>query len=456
MSTVDPAAPSTPRGVVGWLARQSPGLRRIVRNIGWLGLEQMVRMVTGLAVGIYVARHLGPAGYGVIGYATALMLIGSALSRMGLQEVATRDLVRDEQGRNLTLGSAFALRLIGGVLAYGVLLLFGLYAAADLQTRLAVLVIGAGVLAQPFDMPGAWFQAHQRLAPLALAQLTGVLVCAALRIGFVMTDKPLLWFAWPVAAEIAIGAALVMAAYARAAGSPLRWQVSRARLATLLAASLPLTLAIATTELSLRLPQVLLVQLGSTAEAGYYAAATRLSEALYFLPVIACTALFPAVVRSFAIGGKHYAQRMEALYGLLLWGSLVIAAPLCLLAPWLIGLLFGADYAAAAQVLRIHAWSLPLVALSVARSRALIAEGLVRFNLLASVVNLTLNVALAWLLIPPLGAAGAAWASVLPRLVSAVALNFAFASTRAQGVVMLRAVLAPALVLTLIRKRRVP
>jgi O-antigen/teichoic acid export membrane protein len=449
-------APFMRIGFFRWLASQPHGLRRAARSIGWLGLEQMVRMVTGLAVGIYVARHLGPAGYGVIGYATALMLIGSALSRMGLQEVVTRDLVRDDAARNVTLGSAFALRLAGGVLAYGALLAYGLQASGDAQTRLAVLVIGAGVLAQPFDMASAWFQAHQRLAPLALAQLTGVLVCAALRVGFVMTDKPLLWFAWPVVAEIAIGAALVMTAYARAAGSPLRWQVSRARLAMLLAASLPLTLAIATTELSLRLPQVLLVQLGSTAEAGYYAAATRLSEALYFLPVIACTALFPAVVRSFAIGGTHYAQRMEALYGLLLWGSLVIAAPLSLLAPWLIGRLFGADYAAAAQVLRIHAWSLPLVALAVARSRALIAEGLVRFNLLASVVNLTLNVALAWLLIPPLGAAGAAWASVLPRLVSAVALNFAFASTRAQGVVMLRAVLMPALVLKLIRKRRVP
>ncbi len=449
-------APSMRIGFFRWLAGQPHGLQQAARSIGWLGLEQAVRMATGLLVGIYVARHLGPAGFGVISYATALMLIGSALSRMGLQEVVTRDLVRDDAARNVTLGSAFALRLAGGVLAYGALLTYGLQASGDAQTRLAVLVIGAGVLAQPFDMASAWFYSRQRMAPVVVAQLGGVLSCAALRIGFVLSGQPLVWFAWPVAAEIAIGAALVMAAYARAAGSPLRWQVSRTRLATLLAASLPLTLSIATTELGLRLPQVLLVQLGSTAQAGYYAAATRLSEALYFLPVIACTALFPAVVRSFAIGGKHYAQRMEALYGLLLWGGLVIAAPLSLLAPWLIGLLFGADYAAAAQVLRIHAWSLPLVALAVARSRALIAEGLVRFNLLASVVNLTLNVALAWLLIPPLGAAGAAWASVLPRVVSAVALNFVFASTRAQGVVMLRAVLAPAIVLKLIRQQRVP
>lgn len=439
MSTAEPAAP----GNGGWLRRQSPTLRRIILNMGWLGLEQMVRMVTGLVVGIYVARHLGPAGYGVIGYATALMLIGSALSRMGLQEVATRDLVRDEPGRNLTLGSAFALRLTGGVVAYGVLLLFGLYAAADLQTRLAVLVIGAGVLGQPFDMAGAWFQAHQRLAPLVLARLTGVLGCAALRIGFVLTDKPLLWFAWPVTVEIALSAALVMGMYARLGGSPVHWRVSWRRGRTLLAAALPLTFAIATNELNLRLPQVLLMQLGSVTQVGYYAAATRLSEALYMLPVMVCTALFPVVVRSHDGAPGAYARRMEALYALMFWGGVAAALPLSLLAPWLIRLLFGPDYEAAIDVLRIHAWSLPLVGLSVARARTLIAENLPRFNLLAACVNLVANALLAWWLIPRLGAVGAAWASVLPRLLSGVAINFAFARTRPQGVIMLRALRAP-------------
>ena len=452
MSTVDPTTSATPPG--GWLSRLSPGVQRIVRNMGWLGLDQLVRMATGLVVGIYVARHLGPAGYGVIGYATALMLIGSALSRMGLQEVATRDLVRDDEGRNLTLGSAFFLRLVGGVLAYGVLLLYGLNAAADPQTRLAVLVIGAGVLAQPFDMAGAWFQAHQRLGPTVLARMIGVLGCAALRIGFVLTDKPLLWFAWPVAAEIAIGSGLIMGSYWRMAGSPLAWRIGRARLRALLNAALPLTLAIGTTELSLRLPQVLLMQLGNVAQVGYYAAATRLSEALYMLPMIACTALFPVVVRSHAAGPDTYARRMEAFYGLMFWGGMAVALPLSLLAPWLIRLLFGPEYQASIDVLRIHAWSLPLVALGVARARTLIAEDLPRFNLLAAGVNLVGNALLAWWLIPPLGAVGAAWASVLPRLVSVVAINFVFARTRRQGVVMLRALRAPVSLFNHLRARR--
>ena len=443
-----------PPGFARWWARQPAGLRRATRSIGWLGLEQAVRMLTGLAVGIYVARHLGPDGYGVIGYATALMLVGSALSRMGLAEIVTRDLVRDPAACDLVLGSAFLLRLWGGLLAYGALLLYGLHAAMDSQTRLAVLIIGAGVLAQPFDMAGAWFHARQRLAYTALARLTGVLVTAALRIGFVATDKPLLWFAWPVVAEIAIGAALILAAYTRVAGNPLRWRAGWRTLRALLAAALPLTLAIATNELSLRLPQVLLMHWATTADVGYYAAATRLSEALYLLPVIACTALFPAVVRAHASGPQVYARRMEALYGVLLWGGLAVALPLSLLAPWLIRQLFGADYAPAAEVLSIHAWSLPLVGLGVARARTLIAEGLTRFNLIAAAVTLTCSLLLAWWLIPAFGAVGAAWAGVLPRLIGAVAINFLFAPTRPQGVVMLRALWFPWRLPAYLRARR--
>jgi O-antigen/teichoic acid export membrane protein len=342
----------------------------------------------------------------------------------------------------------------GALMAYGALLAYGLQITGEPEKRLAVLVIGAGVLAQPFDMASTWFQARQRLAPVVLAHLGGVISCAALRIGFVLTDQPLIWFVWPATAEIAIGSALVMVAYGRTAGSPLHWRVSGVRLRALLAAAPPLALASATSELYLRLPQVLIVHLHGTAAAGQYAVALRLSEALYFLPVIVCTALFPVMVRSVARGGGHYAQRMEALYAVMLWGGLAIATPLSLLAPWLIGLLFGPDYAAASEVLRIHAWSLPVVGLSLARGRALIAEGLVRFNLLVHVVNLILTLVLAWLLIPPLGAVGAAWAAVVPRLVSAVALNFAFARTREQGFLMCRAVLAPVRVLGGLRRRR--
>jgi len=115
--TPEPTSPTAVQGIARWWARQPAGLRRAAYSMGWMGLVNIVRMAAGLVVGVYVARHLGPASYGVIGYATGLMLIGSALSRMGLEDVVTRDLVRDPGDQERTLGSAFALRLCGGIAA---------------------------------------------------------------------------------------------------------------------------------------------------------------------------------------------------------------------------------------------------------------------------------------------------------------------------------------------------
>jgi O-antigen/teichoic acid export membrane protein len=39
---------------------QSEGLCKIMRNIGWLFFDKIMRMGVGLVVGVWVARYLGP------------------------------------------------------------------------------------------------------------------------------------------------------------------------------------------------------------------------------------------------------------------------------------------------------------------------------------------------------------------------------------------------------------
>lgn len=429
------------------------GLRRALFSGSWLSLEQAVRMAAGLVVGVYVARHLGPHGFGVLAYATGLMFIASALARFGLAEVTTRDLIGRPADAPATLGSALLLRVAGGVAGYGVLLGYAWLSAADTETRVAVVLVGSALLGQPFDAPAAWFMARQQARPVVLARIIGTLVCAGLRLAFVAAGLPLMWLAWPIAAEIVLGAALITLIYWHTQALRPRLRVDGAHVRRLFVTAVPLTLTTATSELNLRLPQVLLVQLRDAVAAGQYAAAMRISEGLHFLPVIACSALFPALVTAQRVGGAVWASRTEALYAAMIWAGIVVAAPISLAAPALIGLLFGPDYAPAAQVLAVHAWSLPLIALAVARQRTLLAESRVRFNLLAAMVNLACNLGLAWLLIPPLGAVGAAWASVLPRLVSGVALNFVFAHARPHGIAMLRGLCMPWLAVRISRHR---
>jgi len=45
-----------------------PGFRKYFANTSWLLGERILRMLTSLFVGIYVARYLGPERFGLLSY----------------------------------------------------------------------------------------------------------------------------------------------------------------------------------------------------------------------------------------------------------------------------------------------------------------------------------------------------------------------------------------------------
>ena len=59
--------------------------------------EQVLRILAGLFVGIYVARFLGPEQFGVYSYAAAFVALFGAIARLGLDGIVVRDLVNNPE-----------------------------------------------------------------------------------------------------------------------------------------------------------------------------------------------------------------------------------------------------------------------------------------------------------------------------------------------------------------------
>ena len=79
-------------------------------------------MGLGMTVGVLVARYLGPEKFGLLNFATAFVGIFGAIAGMGLKEIVVRDIVRDPEGKNVTLGYVAALLLVGGLISYGLII----------------------------------------------------------------------------------------------------------------------------------------------------------------------------------------------------------------------------------------------------------------------------------------------------------------------------------------------
>ena len=95
----------------------SSGSRAIIANTGWLFADRILRMGVGLFVGVWVARYLGAKQFGLFNYATAFVILFSPLATLGLERVVVQHLVRDCSIKDEILGTAFWLKLFGGVVS---------------------------------------------------------------------------------------------------------------------------------------------------------------------------------------------------------------------------------------------------------------------------------------------------------------------------------------------------
>jgi O-antigen/teichoic acid export membrane protein len=182
----------------------------------------------------------------------------------------------------------------------------------------------------------------------------------------------------------------------------------------------PLMLASFAVLIYMKIDQIMLKEMAGATAVGTYAAAVRLSELAYFIPVALGTSLFPAIVRSRQNHSERtYRARMQAFYDLMATVAYLVVLPLVLLAPWLVGLLFGSGYEASTGIFQIHIWAFLFVSLGVARGKWLVAENMVRFSLLTTLLGAVTNVALNLWLIPRYGGLGAAWATLASQAVAA-------------------------------------
>lgn len=392
-----------------------PGFRKIVANMGWLFVDNLVGVTAGLLVGAWVARYLGPAQYGNYNYALAFVSLLTPLVGLGLKDIVIRDIVRTPDDKDEILGTAFGLQLIGSLLVLGLTIsIVQITRHEDILTRWLVAILAGRfvfeALSQTLDY---WFQSQVQAKYTVWAKNIGLVIIALVKVGLILSEAPLISFAWAALCQTFIFT-VGLAAFHRLSRQALSaWRVRFLRAKRLLRNSWPLIISALAIMVYLRIGQVMLGNMVDEEELGLYSAAIRLSELWYFIPMAISSSVFPAIVHSRENqSDKVYRQRMQAFYDVMAGTAYVIVIPLALFASLLVRTLFGPDYAEAGPILRIHTWSFLFVSLGVARSRWLIAEGLIRFDMIASVLGALINIILNLLLIPRYGGMGTAWAAL--------------------------------------------
>ncbi len=453
-SSLPPSLPLLPESspAASWWRRRLPArlaaqvdkralLMRLFVNAGWLVADKLVRLGVGLFVTVWIARYLGPENFGLYTYGQSLMLLFTGVASLGLPDLLLRDLVARPQDARQIQASAFLLRLIGAIIAIIAITATVLAVRGAEGNVLAVCIIFAfSLLPQVADVIDQGFQSQEKVHAIIILRNVTFLVMAAVKAALLWIGVSIATLAATFTIEYLI-VAVGMWVLARRGGEMFGWRDVRATECARLAHScLPLAARLMAVGIYMKIDQLVIERTLGDLAVGLYGAATRISEIWYFIPTAIMTALTPRLALLRENGVERFEQRLVLTMRALFWFAVAVCASLSILAPFVIGFLFGGAFAPAAAVLSVYAWTGVFVAIGVAGNIWFIVENRLRYGLAQAMIGALVSFLANIVLVPRFGIMGAAYAAVVSYAVSAVLLNAAFAGTRPLLRLQIRAV----------------
>lgn len=400
------------------------GLQAIIGNTGWLFADKVLRMGVGLVVGVWMARYLGPDQFGLWNFAIAFTALFGAFATLGLDGIVVRELVKNPERQHEILGSAFALKLIGGAIALSTTIFaISLVRNGETLTLYLVGLSATGFIFQSMNIIDFYFQAKIQSKYTVYASNGAFILMTMVKVSLLLTSAPLIAFAAVGLGEIILTAFFLMGVYQVKHRNILSWKYDGKLARELLQSSWPLIFSGLAVVIYMRIDQIMIGQLLGDRQVGLYSAAARISELWYFIPTAIVASVFPSIIEAKSYSETEYYKRLQKLFDLMVVLGFLIALPMSFMSNWCVTILYGDEYKDAANVLSIHIWSGVFVFLGVASSRWFIIENLQRYYLYRTLTGAILNIILNIILIPIYGISGAAWATLFSQAIASVFFN---------------------------------
>lgn len=425
------------------------GFIKYFKNTSWLFGEKILRITLGVFIGVWVARYLGPERFGVYAYAGSFVALFTAIASFGLDGIVVREIVKNENLENKLLATSFWLKLMG---AFAVLLILSIvvnFTKNDNSTNTLIFIIASASFFQSFNVIDFYFRSKVLSRYVVYANFITLFISSILKIVLITINAPLIAFAWVVLFDSFILAFGFIYFFVKKKPSFKIKEIkfSRVIAVSLLKDSWPLILSGIVVSIYMKIDQVMIKEMLNSESVGQYAAAVRLSEGWYFIPVVLTSSLFPAIINAKTNNKELYLVRLQRLYDLMVWMAIGVAIPMTFLSDWIVYLLYGPKFNEAGSVLMLHIWAGIFVALGVARSKWILAENLQNYTPIYLGFGLVINLLLNYYLINLYGINGAAWSTLISQCSATLIAPIFFKKTRISFFMMINSMfLIPSLI----------
>ena len=414
-------------------------VQRIAKNTIFLLVSQVINLLLAFLYMTYIARYLGPSGFGVLSFALAFTGIFAVFADFGLQLLITREVARDKNLTQKYLANFSLMKIILAVFAYGLIAVIINLMGYPRQTIQVVYLIGAYVICSAFtQMFYSTFQAYERMEFQAIGQLLNSVLMLVFIVVAISLGLDIVIFAY-----IYVAVAVVTLLYSYIVMKSPFFKYSIDWVPTMLEMDrdfwkltfkrvLPFGLTTVFVTSFYWISTIMLSVMKGDAMVGWYNASYRMVLILSFIPAAVIAAIYPVMSKLFITSQDSLKMVHEKSLRYLAILAIPLGIGTTILASRFISLIFGSEYAESITALQILVWSEVFIFISMPFANLFNSMNKQVLTTVITGVCLIINVVFNLALIPRYGLIGASTTTVITEAVSLI-LCLVFAAGMKRG-----------------------
>ena len=398
-------------------------VQRIAKNIGVLGISQVVTSILGFILLIYIARYLGEVGFGKYSFALSFTALFAIFADLGISNLIIREIARNKELTNEYLTNVSIIKLLLSLLTFGFIVLTINLMDYPQDTTYAVYLFGVYTILTSFAQTSmSIFQAYERMEYTAVVMVIDKIILVPLVLFVLFSGYGLIElahvyiFVGIVAVTLSFSIVLIKIAKPKPIINLSLWK-------TLIVGSIPFGLNALFGVLFFKIDTVMLSVFKDDAAVGIYNAA--------YAPLLALTGIISYMVVStlYPVMSRYFISSKDSLETFTVLSSrymAIIGFPIgigCfLLADRFIELFYAGQFSASIIAFQILALFIPIRLVSSITGTLLTSINRQSLRTVSVGLSALFNIVLNAVMIPHLSYVGASIATVL----SEVFLYFVF------------------------------
>ncbi len=392
--------------------KQNQGFMKYFKNTSWLFFERIVKMGINFFVIILLTRYLGPENFGLLSYSQSLVGIFTAFATLGIDVILVRELTKNKESNDKLIGTAVILKFIASIIAMVIIFILNI-TMEDREAVLLTNIIAFTLLFQSISTIDTYFQAKVLSRFSAIVNTFAFVISAVIKLGLIFYEAQLVYFAYALVFDSILMATGYLYIYMKQKKSFFSLKYDSKIASYFFKNGWPLMLVSMAAFIYTRTDQIMIKHLVGNEAVGNYAAAIKVSELFYFIPLLITQSVFPKIIEVKLKSEKEYFTLLEKLHALLVWIAIPISLGLFVFSDSIVSILYGEKYVNAASILNILAFAIVLNAIGSITTKILYAEHYEKKYLYRSILGVFVNIGLNFWLINLYGARGAAMATLV-------------------------------------------